>query len=480
VHAFTEVLGESALAEAARADDERAKGRARGPLHGLPVSVKECFDVGGKATTLGLASWRDRVAKEDSALVRALREAGAVVLGRTNLSQTMLFVESRNPLFGQTANPFELAHTPGGSSGGEAAAVASGMSPLGVGTDIGGSVRVPCHFSGVAGLKPTLDRLPTRGQRTVLAGQEIVRSQSGPLSRTVAGLVLLLRALDPRALSSLDPRVPPVPIEDPARIELPGLRVGMYTDDGVLPASRAIVRAVERTAAALRGRGCEVVPFELRADELMDDYLAALSADGGQLVLEALEGGEVDPSLAPLKQLARLPGRARRALAGGARALGQGRLSRMLRAMGEKPVAEVWRLTARLRARRLEILDRMAAAGLDALICPPFATPALPHGLSKNFALAGSFSMVWNAMDLPAGVVPVTRVREDETTRAASRDRMERQAAEVDRASAGLPVGVQVVARPWAEAAVLALMQAIEDAVRSSPDFPTTPVDPKR
>jgi fatty acid amide hydrolase len=122
----------------------------------------------------------------------------------------------------------------------------------------------------------------------------------------------------------------------------------------------------------------------------------------------------------------------------------------------------------------------MAEARVDALLCPPFATPALPHGLSKNFALAGSFSMTWNVMQFPAGVVPVTRVRDDETSRATSRDRMERQAAEVDRASAGLPVGVQVVARPWAEATVLALMRAIEEAVTSSPDFPSTPVDPKR
>jgi fatty acid amide hydrolase len=313
-----------------------------------------------------------------------------------------------------------------------------------------------------------------------MEGQEVVRSQGGPMARTVASLVLFLRALDARALSELDPRVPPIAFEDPAQVDLGRLRVGFYTDDGVLPASRAVVRAVERAAAALRGRGCEVVPFEVRADELMDEYLAALSADGGELVLEALDGGEVDPSLAPMKQIARLPGRARRALAGGARAFGQGRLSRMLRAMGEKSVAEVWRLTARLRARRFEVLGRMAEAGVEALLCPPFATPALPHGLSKNFALAGSYSMTWNAMQFPAGVVPVTRVRDDETSRAPSRDRMERQAAEVDRSSAGLPVGVQVVARPWAEATVLALMQAIEDAVRSSPDFPATPVEPKR
>jgi fatty acid amide hydrolase len=156
--------------------------------------VKECFDVAGRATTLGIPAWRDRIADQDSAMVRALRHAGAIVLGRTNLSQTMLYVEARNPVFGQTANPWSLAHTPGGSSGGEGAAIAAGASPLGVGTDIGGSIRTPAHFCGVAGLKPTLDRLPMKGYRTVLAGQEAVRGMGGPLARTTADLALFFPA----------------------------------------------------------------------------------------------------------------------------------------------------------------------------------------------------------------------------------------------------------------------------------------------
>jgi fatty acid amide hydrolase len=143
LHAFTDVFRERALARAEARDEERRAGRAAGPLHGLPVSVKECLEIEGLPTTLGVESRRDAVATSTAAIVRALEDAGAVVLGRTNISQTMLFVESRNPLFGQTANPFSLDHTPGGSSGGEAAAIASGMSPLGVGTDIGGSIRVP-------------------------------------------------------------------------------------------------------------------------------------------------------------------------------------------------------------------------------------------------------------------------------------------------------------------------------------------------
>src|SRR5205814_337093 len=128
---FTEVFHEEALAGARRADEERSRGQVRGPLHGLPVSLKESFDLQGRATTLGIPRRASHRAQEDAALVTALKEAGAVPLGRTNIPQTLLYSESRNPLFGQTANPFSLAHAPGGSSGGEAAALAAGMSCLG-------------------------------------------------------------------------------------------------------------------------------------------------------------------------------------------------------------------------------------------------------------------------------------------------------------------------------------------------------------
>lgn len=479
VHAFTEVLTESALAEAAGSDERRARGEGRGPLDGVPVTIKECFDVAGRATTLGIPSWRGRVAQRDAAMVTALREAGAVVLGRTNLSQTMLYVEARNPVFGRTSNPWSLGHTPGGSSGGEGAAIACGASPLGVGTDIGGSIRTPAHFCGIAGFKPSLDRLPMKGYRTVLAGQETVRGMGGPMARTVADLALFFRALDPRRLAALDPRVPPLAWEAPAGVKLEGLRVGFYTDDGVLPASHALARAVERAASALRSRGATTVAFEPPGvRELIADYLGALSSDGGAGLVSALEGGEVDPVMEPLRRMAAVPARARRLGARAARLLGQDNLALMLGAMGDKTVAELWRLTDRIRSYRTTLLDAMDAQRLDLLLCPPFATPALPHGGSKNFTLASSYSMLFNASQLPAGVVPVTRVRAGETGRRAGADLLSRHAAKVDTASVGLPVGVQVVGRAWRDHEVLAAMEAIEGEVKRDEGYPVTPTNP--
>ncbi len=477
VHAFTEVFREQALADAAASDARRAGGSARGPLDGLPVSIKECFDVKGRATTLGLPAWRERIAGADSAMVTALRDAGAVVIGRTNLSQTMLYVEARNPLFGQTSNPWSLAHSPGGSSGGEGAAVAAGMSPLGVGTDIGGSIRTPAHFCGVAGLKPTLDRLPMKGYRTVLAGQETVRGMGGPMARTVADLALFFRALDPRRLAELDPRVPPAPNEAPESVRIDRLRVGFYVDDGVLTASRAIVRAVDRAAQALRSRGARVESFEPPdVRSLLAAYLGALSADGGAGMVSALRGGAVDPVLEPLRRMAGVPDRARRVLAVAARMALQRNLALMLESLGRKSVGDLWRLTDEIRTYRTRLLDAMDTAGVDVLLCPVFATPALPHGGSKNFTLASSYSILFNATQMPAGVVPVTRVREDETQRPRNADVLERRAAGIDARSAGLPVGVQIAGRPWRDHEVLAAMMAIESEVSRDEGFPRTPV----
>jgi fatty acid amide hydrolase len=479
MHAFIEVLRDSAMAEAEASDARRRAGASLGALDGLPVTLKECFDFAGRPTTLGLPSWRGRVASRDAAMVEALRGAGAVLLGRTNLSQTMLFPEARNPLFGQTANPRSLAHTPGGSSGGCAAAVASGMSPLSVGTDIGGSVRIPAHYCGIAALKPTLDRLPMRGYRNVVPGQEVVRGMAGPLARSVDDLTLLFRALDPRRMSALDARVPPLAWADPDEVDFAGMRVGMYTADGVVAPSRALVRAVDRAADALSARGLEVRPFAPPdARVMMSAYLGALSADGGAAVVAALAGGEVDPVLEPLRRMAGIPAALRHAGARAARAVGQPGLALMLDALGEKSVGALWQLTADLRAYRAELLDAMDRAGLTLLLCPPAATPAHLHGDSKNFLLGGSQSMAFNAAQLPAGVVPVTRVRAIEATRTASRDAIERHAARIDSTSAGLPVGVQVVGRPWQDHVVLAAMKVIELEVARDEDFPATPAVP--
>jgi len=477
IRAFTVVLRHEALAAARRSDEERRRGEVRGPLHGLPVSVKESLDFAGQASTLGTTRRQNILATEDAGITETLRGAGAVILGRTNVAQILMFHESRNPVYGQTANPWSLEHTPGGSSGGEAAAIAAGMSPLGVGTDIGGSIRVPAHFAGIAGLKPTLDRWTNKGSNSALVGQEVIRSQLGPMARTSRDIALAMSALDPRTMSALDPRVPPLHPCNAAGVDVGHLRVGFYVDDGVVKPSAAIARGVQEAAEALRSRGATVVEFTPPGmPEAIFDYLGAMTADGAVTGLSWIAGDPIDPTLFSMKLLTHVPAAVRRGAARVARLAGEEKLARFLEVVGEKTVAELWALTARLRRVRADILARMAAEQIDVILGPVHATPALPHGGSRDFVLAGSPSMLWNLTQFPAGVVPVTRVRATETRRDRPRDRLEKMAAAVDARSVGLPVCVQVVGRPWEEDTVLAAMIAIEEVASAAPDFPRTPV----
>jgi fatty acid amide hydrolase len=350
------------------------------------------------------------------------------------------------------------------------------MSPLGIGTDIGGSIRVPAHWCGIAGFKPTLDRWSNRGSNGALAGQESIRSQLGPMARTVDDLLLAFGALDPRRMSELDPLVSPLPFGDPRSIDLASVRVGFFDDDGIVAPSKSVARAVGIAATALRERGVAVVPFtppDVR--EAIGRYFAIMSSDGSRTAWGLLEGSAVEPTLAPVRQLAAMPGTVRAGLARTLRAVGQERPAFFLSQLGEKSVAELWKLTREIRAYRLRLLEAMRDARVDVLLCPPHATPAVPHGKSPHFLAAGSYSMLFNLVQFPAGVVPVTVVEPIEAHRAEGRDRIDRIACEVDARSAGLPVGVQVASAPFHDEKALAVMRAIEQGVEGRADRPRTP-----
>jgi fatty acid amide hydrolase len=479
--AFTEVFREEALRDADAADAARKRGEARSPLHGVPVSVKECFDLRGKATTLGLPARQGTSAAEDAALVTLVREAGGVVVGRTNIPQLLLSYESRNPIWGPVNNPWDLGRTPGGSSGGESAALAAGCSFLGLGSDLGGSIRVPAHFTGTAGLKPTLDRWPARGCQTGIPGQEATRGMPGPMARTSRDIALWMSAIDPVKASRLDGRVPPLPFTDPARIELNRLRVGVVDCAAFFVApSPAVQRAVDEAAAHLRAAGCEVVPFA--APEVVETYAlqaASISADGGAVISKSLAGGARDVVIETLLRNFTLGALTRKVAAGMMRRGGDPKVALVLEKLGKRPVEAFFSLTAATRAARNRFLDAMAKERLDLLLLPPFATPAPQHTTSKDCMPAGAYSLLFNVLQLPAGVAPVTCVRPGEETRAGA-SKLERLAAAMDAGSAGLPVGVQLVGRPWEESAVVAAMIAVEDAARKAPGFPVTPLAPHK
>src|SRR3954452_16838754 len=465
-------LFEHAMAEAAASDERRRRSESLGPLEGVPVTVKESYDVAGTPTTAGVVARAGRVAAADSEIVRRLREAGAVIVGKTNVSQLLLYNEADNPVYGRTANPWAEDRASGGSSGGEAAIIAAGGSALGMGSDIGGSVREPAHSCGICALKPTTGRLPLEGEADGWLFGELgnLLAQPGPLARTVADLALAFRVLAP-------PRNDGDVARGPTALGVRGLRIAMYVDDGFFPAAPALRRATREAAAALAEAGAVVEEFAPPdVTSAMRIFLGLLSADGGDRLVQVLERTRQDRRASGLLQVARMPALVRPALAKTVAFLGQRRLSgtmRSIQRIRDDRRSALLEEREHYRARFIEALDR---SRFDAIVCPPHALPALRHGASYFLATAASYTMLFNLVGLPAGVVGATRVRKgEESERAPSRDIVERAAAKVEAGSAGLPVGVQVAGRPFGEDVVLTVMAALERRFRAGPDYPVLP-----
>ena len=478
VRAFVVEYDAQALARAQEADAARARGESWGLLHGLPVTIKENIDIAGSDSTMGLKNRRNQPAATDAVTARLLREAGAIVIGKTNVPQLLLAQESENEIWGITHNPWNLARSPGGSSGGEAAALASGTSVLGIGTDIGGSIRIPCHFCGVAGLKPTVDRWSNRGSATGIAGQEMVRAQMGPMARHARDLALLMQAVAPHKAAALDPAVPPWPIPDIGSVDLRGMRVGITLDDGYLTPNAALQRAVRLAAEALRAAGATIVDYQPPGPDLLFTWLAGISSDGGATLRDMLAGELPARQLQATVKAALMPKPLRLLLASLLAARGDKRLARVLRSLGQKPVAELWALTQQRTLLRRAELDAWAAQQLDLVLCPPHALPAMPLGTSGDLTMTLSYAFRYVMLNFPAGVAPVTRVQEQETARPDPQDTVEKRCAAVEQHADGMPVGVQVIAPPYREERVLAAMAAIEDALSADVLYPRTPIEP--
>jgi fatty acid amide hydrolase len=467
--------------EADRADAQLAAGHEVGLLHGVPITIKDQFDIAGLPTTVGLASRRDAVAGSDGPLVGCLRKAGAIVLGKTNVFQLLVGWESDNPIFGRTNNPWDLARTPGGSSGGEAAVLAYGGSMLGLGGDFGGSVRVPAAFCGVCGLKPTAHRLTLRDTPPEPFGkQQAVVAQPGPMATMVQDIVLAMEVLAARGSDVFDPSVPPVMWGDPPK-GVTGVGVGWFDDNGLFAPSPAIRRAVRQASEILAHGGARIVPIRPPdAERTTRLFLQLVGAARFRTERSAARGEKLVPALKQTFMAARMPGALKRALSGGTRSVGWTRFSRVVSTPMSSTPHDYFQ---RLDERQQILTDMMAAwdeAEIDVAVSPVYALPAPLHGTTGDLVEATSYTLVANLFGLPAGTVPVSRVQADgESDRPNSRDPADRLAKRVEQNSAGLPVGVQVIGRPWREDLVLATMAAIERGASERGSPPVLPVRPR-
>lgn len=468
---------EAALTEARAADERKARGETLGALHGVPVTIKEALDVAGTPSTFGLPSRAGMLAERDDPYVARLKAAGAIVLGKTNVSQMLFYNEADNPVYGRTNNPWNPERTAGGSSGGEGAILAAGGSALGLGNDWGGSVRTPAAFCGLASIKPTSGRVPDVGRYSLPVGQQAIVCQVGVMARrvddVVAGLEIINGGRNPAA-------EPPRPLGHQGDVDVAKLRVAYYSDDGTFPVSPAVRRAVIEAAGMLAGRGAHVVEWRPPdARQGLDLFYSLLASDGARAYKQVIGRDKRDPRLASLLAL----GGASPALLAGLRLMlrlsGQRNTLAILRNFGHRDTAHYWKLVE----ARMEYAERFRAAldgddgePFDVIVCPACSVPAFQHGASRDLSTAGAYAPLYNLLGYPAGVVPVTRVRSGEdTSRKSSVDAMERTARKADIGSVGLPIGVQVVARPWREHVALAAMRAIEEAAIVQGEHPGMP-----
>lgn len=419
LNAFVQVDAEGARRQARAAEEAVTRHEKLGPLHGVPISIKSSIEVRGLRCEAGTKLRAGFVAAQDAPLVTRLRQAGAIILGTTNTPELLMAWETDNLLYGRTNNPWDLSRTPGGSSGGEAAAIAAGCSAGGVGSDGGGSIRVPAHFSGICGLKATPGRIPATGHFPTSVGPFALLGVVGPMARTVADLKVLFEVM--QGPDDGDPSAAPVPVRWPNRDDLKKLRIGYFEDDGRTPVTAETRAAVRAAAEALKRVGFAVEPFRPEGlEQARQLWWQFFGIAGGMLLQPMTKGREADLSPILKEHL--------------------NRVATEPTHMGQT-LLDTWIMRDVL---RMEIFSEMHEYPI--LLCPVASVPAFRHGERSwnvdgetvEYLDAWSYTEWFNLLGTPAAVVPFGRSND------------------------GLPIGVQIVARPWEEELVLAVAAELE------------------
>lgn len=418
LNAVVQLAPERAIYEAQAADEAIASGLEIGPLHGVPITLKDSIDTAGIVTTWGTTGRRNTVPAQDATIVTRLRSAGAIVIGKTNTPEFTLGGAMDNDVYGPTRHPWDQHLCPGFSSGGSAAIIAAGGSPLDFGTDTGGSIREPAHFCGIAGIKPTAGRVPRTGHAVPFGlGPLDVLTQIGPMARTVSDLKIALKVIE--GPDWRDPAVVHAPTGDMSVIPIKGLRIAWYTDGGLAKPIQAIATAIESAASKLAQSGARTT---LAAPQVLprsaDLYPALCYADGGAWLERLLE---------------------RAGTPGGGHHM-QRVLENARRRVSTEPM-QIYQAVDNFRSDMMAFMH-----DFDAIICPIEAglarPPTPPRGdatpgdwvnLANNWAHMAAYNLTgWPAVAVPAGI------------------------------SDGLPFGLQVVAQPWRDDVALAIAAFIE------------------
>jgi amidase len=421
INAFTYQVREEAMDRARECDEMVARGEATGPFHGVPVHVKESFGVAGRPCTWGIPAFKNSKAKWDSDPVSNLRNAGAVLMGATNVPLALADLQTYNPIYGTTNNPWDAARTPGGSSGGSAAALAAGIGYLSVGSDLGGSIRVPSHFTGIYGHKPTLDLVSQRGHlpggHYADPGFTTLLSVSGPMARSAGDLLAALRVLGGPA--AWDTKAWRWEMPEPRARTLKDFRVGYVLDDPIAPVFDDLKPALERTIRALEKAGAKLT------SGWPSGYDPAALQKNNRIMASAFLFS-VEPKQEQEKERMR---------------------SSPARPPGDVPFAEWQQQNLRRLAFRAQWQGYFE--NVDVFLTPVAFTGAFPHDHSEGARSIGGRSY-WNLLGWIA---------------AASLTGCPATVAPVGKTTSGLPVGVQIMGPFWEDATTITFAELLADEI---------------
>lgn len=445
-----------------------------GLLYGIPVSIKENIACKNHDCSCGVLMNLDQPAQKDSVLVEVLKRQGAIPFVKTNLPQGLLSYDCSNPIYGQTVNPHNPQKTSGGSSGGEGALIGGGGSLLGLGSDVGGSIRIPASFCGICGFKPTAGRLSSQGVLPIYRGQKSVLSSSGPMARDVDSLALCMQALLCDHMFTLDPTVPPLPFNVQIYQSSKPLRIGYVENDGYTQPSPSMARGVREVKALLERAGHTLVPYRplkirYTAHELM---IKGILGDGATSMLQKLEGSPLDPCLRPQVIPYYFPKWLKKTLSFLLKPL-YPRISDIFSALcGVGSVADLWKQHAAVEDYIQDTITEWRRCNIDVLLCPVVG-PAYNFLCCCQSNHVVSYTMLYNVLNFPAGVVPVSTVTaEDEEElrhyKGIQQDIMDKNFKKAVTGAEGLPVAVQCVALPWQDELCLRFMKEVEQLVKQS------------
>jgi Asp-tRNA(Asn)/Glu-tRNA(Gln) amidotransferase A subunit family amidase len=445
----TEFLGNEAMDRAKYLDQEfQRRGGPIGPLHGLPISVKEHVSMQGRRTHAGYIKWIDHIAKNDALLLKILYEAGAIFFVRTTQPQTLMHLECSSPIYGTTVNPFNRNLTCGGSTGGEGALLGLKGSPMGIGTDIGGSIRSPAANNGIYGLRPTSHRLTTLGITATQIGSESIIGVIGPLTRAREDINLFMKTILDTEPWLQDPSLVPIPWRS-ITLSVKNFTVAVMWDDGVVHPHPPITRALQETVEYLKKSGIRVIDWEPIDHQKSWGLISALYYCNGAEEERGLLK-DVDEQALPLTEWI----------------LNQPQVKK--RSWTEMNELIVERENYRHQYARIwnerEVLFNCT---IDCLLTPVGPSAAPLHNTAKWWG----YTSVWNLLDYPAAVFPVTTVdliKDQVEVNYKPRNVLDEENYKLYTSAqvyANAPIGVQVVCRRYNDEKVMKCVELIEQAM---------------